>query len=394
MSDLSVFLEKVDFFKTLNKEEIKLLSKRFQRINFKKGDIIFKEGDPADGYYIVYEGKIEIWKDHDTEKRQKLASGGPEHIFGEMALIDDLPRSATVEAVTKTVLLFQKKDDFQSIIMDNSAIALSFMKSFTSLIRNSNNRYINSLREKNIKLEKAYQELEGAQQKLLRNERLSTLGKFSTMVLHDIKNPISVIQSTLQLIILHKQDQEKIERYVENIKYESQRLLNLASELVDYSRGEIRLNREPFILNDFFQELKSIYKIPLERKECILSIDCDPALIIWIDRERLRRVLSNLIENALKAMKKDGGQIRIEVQQENARFFLIIHDNGEGMDRDTLDQIFVPFYSASRKGGSGLGLYIVKNIVEAHGGTIMVESQKGKGSSFILDFPLEEILAK
>ena len=165
-------------------------------------------------------------------------------MFGEMALADDLPRSATVRARGRARLLCVERGDFHRIIHDNSSIALSVLKSLSLMVRRSNNSFVENLRMRNEQLEKAYKELQEAQHELLAAERLSTLGKFSSLILHDIRNPISIMRGYAEMIIHRHDDHDHMVRNAKRIISEADRLNRLAGELLDYSRGEIRLNMQ------------------------------------------------------------------------------------------------------------------------------------------------------
>ncbi len=137
---------------------------------------------------------MEIWKDYGDEQRDLLASHGVGHLFGEMAVVDDLPRSATVVARDAVRLLSVGRDDFRGIVASNGAIALSITRSVSAMVRASNESFLENLHRRNRALLKANRELRRAQERLIQAERLSVLGKFASLILHDIRNPIAILQ--------------------------------------------------------------------------------------------------------------------------------------------------------------------------------------------------------
>ncbi|MBN1697156.1 MAG: cyclic nucleotide-binding domain-containing protein [Spirochaetales bacterium] len=382
------FLKKAYFFQDLTDNEIKKIINVCHKKIFEPGDIVFIEGDKANRFYIVISGAVEVWKDFNTSKAELLAVHGPGHLFGEMALIDDKPRSATIVAGTRTQLLYISGKDFQKIIRENSSIAHSILKSITSMVRKSNESYVENLREQNKELERTNKELKETQEELLRAERLSALGKFSSLILHDIKNPLSILRGYAEMIQMNPQDQEKVKKNVAKIISEADRINRLASELLDFSKGDIRLtisivNIEEFInhfidsITDKFNALKIRIKADIEFKDSIL-----------MDRERMLRVFLNLANNSANAMP-NGGEFCIKISSKDTYLYFEVSDTGEGMSDDVLKKIFEPFFSFSKTGGTGLGMSIVKSIIDAHEGVLSVSSKEFEGTSFTIAIPIK-----
>jgi CRP-like cAMP-binding protein len=194
MHDSYDFLRRVYLFRDVSDDDIVEISKLCVEEDFSPGDILFVEGAIADKFYIIIEGRVEVWKNYYEPKPELLAVHAEGHMIGEMALIDDLPRSATLVARERTKAFVLSKTEFRALIRRNNSIALSVMTSLSFIVRSSNETFINDLEARNRELEKANADLKSAQTELLRTERLSTLGKFSSLILHDIRNPIAVLQ--------------------------------------------------------------------------------------------------------------------------------------------------------------------------------------------------------
>jgi|YNPMSStandDraft_1061717.scaffolds.fasta_scaffold08896_4 signal transduction histidine kinase len=378
-------LRGVYFFRDLKDEELDALSLVCERTQYSRGDIVFQEGDKADYFFIIIHGSVEVWKDYFQTQPDLLAVHTDGHLFGEMALVDELPRSATVVAKTDLEVLRIFRDDFHAILEKNGRIAISILKSLSAMIRKSNEYFVGGLRQRNLELQQANEELRLAQEELLKNERLTSLGKFSSMVLHDIRNPVSVIRSYGEMILLNVEQVDRVKKYAHSILKETERLNLLVGELLDYSRGEIRLNLSIVSLHQFFEKLKSYISSGLESAHVELHIENEVKDPILMDEERMLRVFLNLTENSRKAMPQ-GGTLRIHADTNETQVRFLVEDTGQGMTKEVLSHIFVPFYSFS-KGGTGLGLVIVKNIVEAHEGTIQVESRIKKGTRVEIRIP-------
>jgi signal transduction histidine kinase len=381
------FLRKVPFFQNLNDEDIREIMRYCREEELSPGQVIFYEGDTADRFYIVLEGEVEVWKDYDSPYADLLAVHGINKLFGEMALVDDLPRSATVVTRTRTRLLYINEEEFQRLLKENSLVALAIIRSLSAMVRKSNQSFVEDLRERNRQLQKAYDELQAAQAELLRNERLTTLGKFSSMILHDIRNPISVIKAYADMLKLSSSENSKDCKYIDKISFETERLNQLANELLDYSRGEIRLDMGIVSIPDFFREICEFTEHRLSSKEVRVECSYDYDGQVIMDHQRMLRVFSNLLENARKAMGRSGN-CRVTAVRKNEMVKFTVQDDGSGMSPEVLEHIFEPFYSSSPNGGTGLGMAIVKSVVEAHQGTIDIDSTEGEGTEVSIKLPL------
>jgi len=381
------YLRAVPFFQGLADEEIGRIGEVCHEKSFRDSETIFREGSAADRFYIVLEGNVEVWKDWGDPEGDILAVHGEGHLFGEMALIDDLPRSATVIARGPVRLLAVGKDDFLRIVAANSSIALSIMRSVSSMVRTSNESFIENLRKRNRELLKANQELTRAREDLLRADRLAVLGKFSSLILHDIRNPISTLRGFGEMMLLHPGDPELVKRNATRIMGEADRLNRLASELLDYSRGQISLNMSIVDLRALVEEVRSIISERFDLCRIKLEIRVDWAGPAILDNERILRVLLNLADNSRKAMSK-GGTFSIHVSREEKNIVIETSDTGIGMEREVQERVFEPFFSGSPESGVGLGMSIVKSVVEAHNGHLSFRSRVGEGTTFRIELPM------
>lgn len=387
MSDHFTFLREVYFFKDLSDEEIRRIEAFCKEDRFGPGELIFRENSPAERFFIILDGMVEVWKDYSAPHPDLLAVHGQGHLFGEMALIDDLPRSATVVAKTETRVLYLFRQEFDRILHENASVSMSILRSLSAMVRKSNENFVEDLRRQNRELETAYQELKSTQEELLRAERFSNLGKFSSMILHDIRNPISIVKGYGEMLQLFASDTEKVREYAANVVREAERLNRIAGEFLDYSRGEIRIDIQIASVDQLIQQAMDAVGERLAARHIEVVINNSIHEPVLLDQERIVRVLINLIDNARKAMRR-GGTLTLTAERKDALAILSVADTGEGMSQATRDRIFEPFYSSSKDGGTGLGMVIVKNVVEAHGGTLEVTSEEGKGTTVTMTLPL------
>lgn len=387
MEKLFAFLKGVYFFKGLPDEDIEIIQSLCHEVIYRPGDTICEEGSSAERFYIVRQGKVEVWKDYHSEGRDLLAILEAGHLFGEMALIDDLPRSATVVTRELARLFYITREDFHRVLINNSRISLSIMRSISDMVRTSNEYFVDSLRARNVELESTNLALKEAQEELLRQERLSNLGKFSSLILHDIRNPISVVRGLSEMILMHTQETDRIEGEARKIIMETDRLNGLVNELLDYSRGEVRLNMSIVNPREFIEDFVCSIEDRFQAKniEIRTKVECADAIIV--DQMRMNRVFLNLADNARKAMPQ-GGVFSMDCRKMNKSLRIEVHDTGVGMPPEIQEKIFEPFFSFAAEGGTGLGMSIVKSIVEAHKGSLALKSKVNSGTTFTIHLPL------
>jgi signal transduction histidine kinase len=387
MSDYFTFLRDAYFFKDLSDDELRKIEAYCKEDSFTPGEVIFRENAPAERFFIVLDGMVEVWKDYAAPRPDLLAVHGQGHLFGEMALIDDLPRSATVVAKTATRVLYLFRQEFDRILHENASVSMSILRSLSAMVRKSNESFVEDLRRQNRELETAYEEVKSTQQELLRAERYSNLGKFSSMILHDIRNPISIVKGYGEMLQLFSADSDKVREYAANVVREAERLNRIASELLDYSRGEIRLDMQIASIDQIFEQVAESFGESLASRHIELVVENSIHDPVVLDQERILRVLVNVADNARKAMRS-GGTLTITAVREESLARIAVADTGEGMTEKTLERMFEPFYSSSEDGGTGLGMVIVKNVVEAHRGTLEVMSEQGRGTTVTITLPL------
>lgn len=216
-------------------------------------------------------------------------------------------------------------------------------------------------------------------------ERLAALGEMVAGVSHEIKNPLGIIQSTAELLTGMNQTDEKQKRLSLVIKEESIRLNNIVTEFLDFARP-YELNIEECRLDEIIRKNISFLEQELDKKGIKVRDNFEGRnLIIHADPERLYRVFMNLIINSIQAIK-DPGEIDIRVDEEKNGYLIKIEDTGPGINKEDMKKIFNPFFTTKEK-GSGLGLSIVRNIIEGHEGTISIENAEGSGTKVIIYLP-------
>ena len=221
---------------------------------------------------------------------------------------------------------------------------------------------------------------------------------FFTMIAHEIRTPVSLIIGPLEKVMQStSQIPAEIRNDLEIIDRNSQRLLYLVNQLLDFRKveqNEMKMHFAAQNIKDLMKAVCERFHPSLEQKGITLSVTYpEDDFYADVDREAVTKVLSNLLTNANK-YTKDEVKIEFSAQQQQT-FSICVTDNGKGMNPKELQLIFQPFYQGSdNKPGTGIGLSIVKGIVEAHHGQIEVKSEETKGSSFRITLPIKQKDAK
>lgn len=227
---------------------------------------------------------------------------------------------------------------------------------------------------------------------LKKNERLKT--EFMNIAAHELRSPVTPIKGYLDLIIHDNESNQKIKNWAKISLRNAERLLKLVNDILDVSRLDsdtMRFDMEKIDLVELLNEIVEDMKPAIMNKKLEFQVNIpSPLPHIIGDKNRLSQVMKNLIGNSLKFT--DCGHIGINVEKKNNHILIAVEDTGIGISKDELRKIFTKFYQAytgedRNNEGTGLGLFISKEIVKKHNGEIWAESEIGKGSRFIIQLP-------
>lgn len=208
---------------------------------------------------------------------------------------------------------------------------------------------------------------------------------------HELRTPLSILQSHTEALAdgIWEPNIERME-VIRNEVYRLNKLVEQLKYVADIENHKFEITKESVNLSKLLMDIVENFRYQFVRNNVELKTDIDEKIYIMGDRDKLSQVFINIISNGLK-FSKEGGFVYIELKDKKSHILVTIEDNGIGIPEEDIDYIFERFYrsekSRNRKtGGSGVGLTIVKTIVEAHGGTIDVESKEGQGSKFMIKY--------
>lgn len=351
-------------------DELRALKAVGVRRDFPAGAAIFSAGDPGDGFYLVESGRVRIAAEVGGQEARLLATIGPGDFFGEMAVLDDAPRSAAATAETATGTIFLGRDEFLRLLDQQPQLALNLIREFSGRMRALNQRYIDEV---------------------VQAERLATVGRLARSTVHDFKNPLSIISLAAELVARPDARADSRKMAQQSILKQVERMTSMLHELIEFTRT----GRQEFVASRidfayFLEGVVSDLQAELADRRVTLEAGAPPAGVeLDIDARRLPRLFHNLINNAVDAMGKQGGRITITSEVRDRELAIEITDTGPGIAPEIAERLFQPFATHGKAHGTGLGLSICKRIAEDHGGRIWARSTPGRGATFGFTLPLD-----
>jgi signal transduction histidine kinase/putative methionine-R-sulfoxide reductase with GAF domain len=219
-------------------------------------------------------------------------------------------------------------------------------------------------------------------------DRLTTIGRLLSGVIHDLKTPLTVISGYVQLM-QSAESKEQRDEYAEHVLKQFDHISAMQREVLEFARGEKSILIRKVYLAKFFEDVRNQLESDLKNRDIELIVDVQDRGTARFDEGKILRVVHNLARNAAEAMADRGGKFTITVRKDKTTKELIITfaDNGPGIPKEIEHRLFQSFATSGKKGGTGLGLAIVKKIAEEHKGSIVLHATRGGGATFELRIP-------
>ena len=243
------------------------------------------------------------------------------------------------------------------------------------------------LLQSNADLGRAYRELQTAQEKLVRSERLAAIGELSAGVAHDLRNPLGAIKNATYFLRGKTRDAEdpRVAEFLDIMDEEIESSNQILTDLMDFARVNPP-SQAPTELESIVDSALS--RIQLKDSVKVAKRFASPMPVVQADSEQLHRVFDNLLKNADDAMP-NGGRLTISGKSTDGWAELRFTDSGPGISETDLARVMEPLFTTKAK-GIGLGLAIVNMIIERHDGTVTVDSKKGEGTTFTIRLPVSD----
>jgi len=370
------------------------LSKLLGESQYQAGDIIFKEGEPGSTMYIVWSGRVAVLKG-DLDAPTVLGYRGVGEVIGEMALLENEPRSASVVALENVRLLNITRTSFERLLIENPAMGLDILSMLSARLRASDNARKFSNRAE-TQLVRQLSQLQTEKQQLVELEhiRQDTID----LIVHDLRHPISSLFGAIKILemVLPEEVLTQNQQLIDIANSNCDLLQLMVESLLDVARmeeGNFNLNKRSVNLYGFVQEAVNRVRFLAGMENIAIQPGFASDLpIIDADEEKLHRIMGNLLHNAIK-FTPGGGSVTVAVEVVDQAAVFSVIDAGPGVPPESRQHIFDRFVQLNgerpRTGGYGLGLAFCKMAVEAHGGKIWVEpGVNGEGSKFMFTIPI------
>jgi signal transduction histidine kinase len=233
--------------------------------------------------------------------------------------------------------------------------------------------------------------IQSARRELIRHERISTIGRLSSSIVHDLRNPLAAIYGGAEIMVDSEIAPPQLKRLAGNIYRASRRIQELLQDLVNVGRGKTE-GAEVCRLYEVAAAACDSLAPAAEAQGVTVRIEVPESIELPIERARVERVFINVVDNALEAMPA-GGAIHIGATVDSDAATIQVTDTGPGISPDIREHLFQPFVSSGKKNGLGLGLALSRQTILDHGGDMWVESQPGRGARFFIRLPLSRALA-
>ena len=430
-------LKKNVIFKSANEAEkysedvLEEATEIFKISELKAGETVFRQGDKGDSVVLLLRGEVAVYVSNGNGNEIHIGTVDENHFFGEMAIIDDTDRMATVRAVSDCLLGTIYSDDFWEYFNKHPVLAKNVLRGINQRLRETDTNYIERLaKEKeelirfNLELEKKVKEkTEELRQKdlqLIEMDRIAGIGTLAAGIAHEVNNPLGFVKSSAGFL------KKSLDKMIGAVKYWEDKPVPeaLLKDYHDYLAGinfdhvtnslesrYDRINRGIERIMKIVNSLKSFSRVDMETVgkidinksveeaiELLSTHDLKDVEFVKEFREvplmecypnEINQCLLHVLNNALDAVDQKGTiKLITSCIEEEDQTVIRIVDNGKGMSDETLRQALNPFFTTKPVGsGTGVGLSMTERIIKRHGGKINISSKEGEGTTVELTLP-------
>ena len=390
-------------FKGLEQNELQEMALLTEIRTYPPGYVLCHEGLHEEVFYIIADGQVEITKKLiEGQDEQLLRLGGRGDMVGEMALIQNAPRAATVRALTECTVLEMEKKDFETILSHSPRMAMDIIRTALDRIRGNDQKMIADLQRTN---------------KVLRQLDRNKL-EFIQVAAHELRTPLTVLKGYVKMLSSFPMITENatLNNVIGGIVKGADRMHMVVNLMLDVTRVDadtVKLAIVPVPLKRLINDLVHDFEKAAERPILIATQHADESVMLNGDPTLIHKALYQLVVNAIK-YTPDGGRVAITTRpvmmnHEIPGVEIAIRDTGIGLDAEHHELVFEKFYQVGsvdlhssgkttfKGGGPGLGLAIVRGVARAHGGRVWVESAghdevNFTGSTFYLQLPIHPVV--
>jgi signal transduction histidine kinase len=343
--------------------------------------ILCRENAIEDRFYMILEGEVEVTKVINNNEKRLLKTLRPGDFFGEMALIHNAPRAATVTSKTALTTLELDKTAFDRVLHNSSSVAMAMVSEISNRLRSNDQLAVDDLRMRAAELAEAYQKL--AEQELARRE-------FLTNIAHELRTPLMVATGYLQMLQKGAMHGEQLNAGIETVARNVMQIATLVNDILFLQEMDLVLPEFQRVdMNEVARGVTDKYAEKAAERNVNLRYKPTSGLSpVSGDYKSLERALTALVDNAIK-FSPQGGDVDVKLSDNGDTVLVAVSDHGIGIAKENLPRIFDRFYHVEKHednlfSGIGLGLAITRQVIEQHNGKLNVNSIQGKGTTFTM----------
>ncbi len=368
-------------FPGIKPEEVQEIIVNSRITTYPPETIICRENEIEYVFYMVLEGDFEVTKVINNSEVRLLKSLSAGDFFGEMALIHNAPRAATVKSKTNAIMLELDKDGFNRVLKRSPSVAMAMVREISNRLRQNDQMAIEDLRMRASELADAYQKL--AEQELVRREFLSN-------VAHELRTPLMVASGYLHAIQKGMFAGEQLNSTINTISRNVDQITTLANDLLFLQEIDLVLPEfQPVDVIAVVNDVINKYEAKAQARQVTIKVKGDSGVSkIRGDAQSLERAVAALVDNAIKFSASDS-EVEIRFTEQGRYVRISVEDHGIGISPEIRPRIFDRFFHLDKNGdqlysGLGIGLSITRQVIQQHQGVLDVESEADKGSKFTM----------
>lgn len=368
-------------FPGITPDEVQEIIVNSQIKSYPAGTILCQEDAVEFTFYMILEGEFEVTKTINNMEARLLKTLSAGDFFGEMALIHNAPRAATVKATTPVVVLELEKDGFNRVLKHSPSVATAMVSEISNRLRANDQLAIEDLRLRAREIADAYQKL--AEQEMARNE-------FLTNIAHELRTPLMVASGYLHTLKKGVLTGEQLQSTLEIVSRNIDQIVNLTNDLLFLQEQELVLRDfQPVNLVTLVEKVLEKYKEKAKDRRVTIKVRGNRNIPpVQGDEPSLERAITGLIDNSIK-FSHQGGSVDIRFADLGKHVSVSVVDYGIGIDPAIRPRIFDRFFHLEKSGeeifsGIGIGLSITRQVIQQHRGMLDIDSAPGKGSTFTI----------
>ncbi|HMU93218.1 MAG TPA: ATP-binding protein [Anaerolineales bacterium] len=368
-------------FPGIKPEEVQeiIINSRIQ--SYPPETIICRENEVENTFYMVLEGDFEVSKVINNTEIRILKALTAGDFFGEMALIHNAPRAATVKTKTNVIVLELNKEGFDRVLKHSPSVAMAMVSEISNRLRQNDQLAIDDLRLRAAELADAYQKL--AEQELMRREFLSNIA-------HELRTPLQVASGYLQAMKKGMITSDQFNVAVDTIARNVDQITTLANDLLFLQEIELVLPEFQSVnLVEVAMDVIKRYESKAQSRGVTIKVKGERGISnVRGDAQSISRAVTALLDNAIK-FSAPKSEVEVRFSEQRERVLISVEDRGIGIAPEIRPRIFDRFFHLEKSGdelysGLGIGLSITRQVILQHNGMLDVESQPGKGSKFTI----------